>query len=90
VGEAAAAGLIGLLRVAELLHGARGAPRLDVSAAAAATACLSRFAAAHPEILEVEVNPLLVLPDGAVALDARIVTTGAGDEAGKTHEEARP
>ena len=30
VDEAAAAGLIGRLRVAELLHGARGAPRLDV------------------------------------------------------------
>jgi hypothetical protein len=76
VGEAAAAGLIGRLRMAALLHGARGAPPLDAAAAAAATACLSRFAAAHPEVLEVEVNPLIVLPHGAVALDARIVTAG--------------
>ena len=90
VGEAVAAGLIGRLRVAALLHGARGAPRLDVAAAAAATACLSRFAAAHPEVLEVEVNPLVVLPHGAVALDARIVTAAASGEAGKTREEARP
>jgi hypothetical protein len=29
-------------------------------------------AAAHPEIGELEVNPLLVLPDGALGLDARI------------------
>jgi hypothetical protein len=86
--EAAAAGLIGRLRVAALLGGARGAPRLDVTAAAAAAARLSRFAAAHPEILEVEVNPLLVLPEGAVALDARIVTAGA-NETERIREEAR-
>ena len=40
----------------------------------ASVAALSRFAAAHPEIAEFEVNPLLVTPAGAVALDARIVT----------------
>ncbi len=34
---------------------------------------LSRVAAAHPEIAEIEINPLLVTPDGAVGLDARIV-----------------
>jgi len=28
-------------------------------------------AAAHPELADVEVNPLLVTPDGALALDAR-------------------
>jgi hypothetical protein len=36
-------------------------------------AALSRFAASHPEIAEVEVNPLLVRAAGAVGLDARIV-----------------
>ena len=89
VDEAAAAALIGRLRVAALLRGARAAPRLDLAAAAAATAGLSRFAAAHPEVLEVEVNPLLVLPEGAVALDARIVTAGASGGGGRTREEAR-
>jgi succinyl-CoA synthetase beta subunit len=34
---------------------------------------LSAFAAAHPEIAEVEVNPLLVKTEGAVGLDARVV-----------------
>jgi len=64
-----------LLRLgcAPLLLGARGRPPLDVRAAAEAVAALSRFAAAHPELAELEVNPLLVLEDGAVGLDARFV-----------------
>ena len=62
------------IRGAQLLHGARGRPPLDVAAAAAAAAALSRFAAAHPEVSEVETNPLLVLQRGVVALDARILT----------------
>jgi succinyl-CoA synthetase beta subunit len=43
-----------------------------VTAAARAAAALSRFAAAHPEVAAVEVNPLLVLPQGVVGLDARL------------------
>jgi len=61
------------LRTFPLLDGVRGRPALDASAAAAALASLSGLAAAHPEIAELEVNPLLVLPEGALALDARIV-----------------
>jgi acyl-CoA synthetase (NDP forming) len=56
-----------------LLTGARGRPPLAVAAAAAAAAALSRFAAAHPELAELEANPLLVTTDAAVALDARLV-----------------
>ncbi|HXY80368.1 MAG TPA: acetate--CoA ligase family protein [Gaiellaceae bacterium] len=73
----AAAGEVELLlrelRGAALLTGVRGRPPLAVEAAAAAAAALSRVAAAHPELAEVEVNPLLVLPDGVVGLDARAV-----------------
>ncbi|MGI8713383.1 MAG: acetate--CoA ligase family protein [Solirubrobacteraceae bacterium] len=61
------------LRCAPLLLGARGRPVLDVAAAAAALAALSRVAAAHPELAELEVNPLLVMPAGALALDVRSV-----------------
>lgn len=60
------------LRIAPLLLGARGRPPVDLSAAAAALAGLSRVAAAHPELAELEVNPLLATPAGAVALDARL------------------
>jgi acetate---CoA ligase (ADP-forming) len=73
VDDATAEELIRSLASAPLLTGARGRPALDVAAAARALAALSRFAAAHPEGAEVEVNPLLVRRDGAVGLDARIV-----------------
>jgi acyl-CoA synthetase (NDP forming) len=81
VGEAEAARLIRSLRAAPLLEGIRGRPSLDVQAAARATAAVSRVAAEHPEIAELEVNPLLVLPEGALGLDARIVLDGGADAA---------
>jgi acyl-CoA synthetase (NDP forming) len=61
------------LRGAGVLTGARGRTPVDVRAAAEAAAALSRVAAAHPEIAEIEINPLLVTPSGAVGLDARVV-----------------
>jgi acyl-CoA synthetase (NDP forming) len=73
VDEAAAEELVLSLASAPLLTGARGRPPLDVAAAAHAVAALSRFAAVHPEIAELEVNPLLVRREGALGLDARIV-----------------
>ncbi|HEY1512467.1 MAG TPA: acetate--CoA ligase family protein [Gaiellaceae bacterium] len=65
--------LVRRLACAPLLEGTRGRAPLDVHAAAAAIAALSRFAAAHPELAELEVNPLLVRAHGAVGLDARFV-----------------
>jgi acyl-CoA synthetase (NDP forming) len=73
VTEAAAEALLRSLRVAPLLDGARGRPAVNVLTAAAAAAALSRVAAEHPEIAEIEINPLLAAPDGALGLDARIV-----------------
>ena len=73
IGEDEAARLLRSLRGAPLLAGVRGRSPLDISAAARAVAALSRAAAACPAVAELEVNPLLVLPDGAVGLDARVV-----------------
>lgn len=61
------------LRTAALLAGVRGRPAVDVAAAAAVIERITAVAAAHPEIAELEVNPLLVRPEGALALDARAV-----------------
>ncbi|MFJ3876342.1 acetate--CoA ligase family protein [Streptomyces sp. NPDC090077] len=61
------------LRSGALLDGVRGRPAVDVAAAAAVIERITEVAAAHPEIAELEVNPLLVRPQGALALDARAV-----------------
>ncbi|MGZ4299173.1 MAG: acetate--CoA ligase family protein, partial [Solirubrobacteraceae bacterium] len=71
VTEADAAAMLRSLRVAPLLTGARGRPLLDIAAAASALAALSRVAAGHPELAELEINPLLVTRTEAIALDAR-------------------
>jgi acetate---CoA ligase (ADP-forming) len=60
----------------KLLDGYRGAPKADVKAAAKAIAALAEAVLAGGDALrEVEVNPLLVLPEGegAVALDALVL-----------------
>ena len=65
--------LLRSLRGAALLTGARGRPPLALARAAEAVAALSAVAAAHPELRELEVNPLLVTADAALGLDARSV-----------------
>lgn len=67
--------LLRSLRHAPLLAGWRGAPAVDLDAVAHALCALARAAAEHPELAEIEVNPLLVHPGGALALDAHAVLT---------------
>jgi acyl-CoA synthetase (NDP forming) len=58
-----------------LLDGARGAAASDIDALARALSQLSLLAAANADVIEtIDINPLLVRPDGIVALDALIVT----------------
>lgn len=67
--------MIDEVRSAKLLQGLRGAPPADRSALVDAMIRISRLAAEHEEILELDVNPLLVLPagQGVVAVDARAI-----------------
>ena len=65
--------LLSILRHAPLLGETRGRPAVNLRAAAEAAAALSHLAAARPDIAEIEINPLLVTPQGALALDARII-----------------
>jgi acetate---CoA ligase (ADP-forming) len=73
VTEAEAEAMLRALRIAPLLTGARGRPPLDIASAATALAALSRVAATHPELAELEINPLLVTRTEAIALDARFI-----------------
>jgi acetate---CoA ligase (ADP-forming) len=72
---AIAAALRGL-KQGQLLDGYRGSPPLDVEAAAEVIAALGRVLAGTPSIREVDLNPLVVYPQGSgvVALDALILS----------------
>ena len=66
----------------KLLDGYRGAPKADVAGAAEAIAALGdAVLAGGPRLREVEVNPLLVMPEGkgAIAVDALVLLTDPED-----------
>jgi acyl-CoA synthetase (NDP forming) len=69
--------LLRQLRCWPLLAGHRGAPPLDVDAAATAIARVSQAVAHWPELAELEINPLIVGPAGAVAVDVLVSTRTA-------------
>jgi acetyltransferase len=70
--DAAEAGLmLAELRLAPALRGARGRPAADLEALAGVVSRFSRLALDLPDLLELEINPLLAGPDGARALDVR-------------------
>jgi acyl-CoA synthetase (NDP forming) len=68
---------LGALQVARLLQGYRGRPAGDVAATVRAIAAVADAAVALGDrLVELDVNPLLVMPEGqgALAVDALIVT----------------
>jgi acetate---CoA ligase (ADP-forming) len=73
--EQDAEAMIDEVRSAKLLTGLRGARPADRTALVDAIVRIGRLAADHEEIAELDVNPLLVLPDGegAVAVDVRVI-----------------
>jgi acetate---CoA ligase (ADP-forming) len=76
VTEDEALAMLQTLKAFPVLDGARGRAKADLTAAAAAIAAISRFAAAHQDAVDaIDINPLLVRAtgEGAVALDALIV-----------------
>ena len=65
------------LKCAPMLDGYRGHPPADREALTAAILALSDFACAHrDDIVSVDINPLIVHPGGAVAVDALMAFGG--------------
>ena len=60
------------LKTFPLLDGFRGSPKCDVSAVEDALLRLSAMVERHPEIAELDANPLIARPDGALIVDARV------------------
>jgi len=62
------------LKISKLLAGYRGKPGADMAALVKSIMAIAAFAEAHRDtLLELDVNPLMVRPDGAVAVDALVV-----------------
>lgn len=60
-----------------VLDGVRGQPPADVAALRATILKVSQLVEQHPEIQELDLNPIFAYPDGVLAVDARIVVSGA-------------
>ena len=61
------------LRGKKLLDGFRNLPQCDRGAIAHTAQALSRLMLEHPEVTEIEINPVRMTRDGALALDALVV-----------------
>jgi acetate---CoA ligase (ADP-forming) subunit beta len=57
-----------------LLSGYRGQPSVDIDCLVDMLMAVARLADARPDIQELDLNPVFAYPDGAVVVDARIVT----------------
>jgi acetyl coenzyme A synthetase (ADP forming)-like protein len=68
-----AADMVRGFRAHKLLEGVRGAPPAGLGALEDVLLRLSRLTLDCPEIAELDLNPLLAFPDGALAVDARVM-----------------
>jgi acyl-CoA synthetase (NDP forming) len=57
----------------KMLTGFRGQPPVDTTILEKWLVSLSQFVMAHPKIKEIDLNPIFAYPDGAVAVDARVI-----------------
>lgn len=65
---------LGQLKAHTLLEGGRGAAPVDKAAIASAVTAIGRLLLSHPEIVEIDVNPLVVFANKPpVALDALVI-----------------
>jgi acetyltransferase len=67
-----ARGMIARTRISKLLQGFRGRPPVNMDALAGALVSVSRLMLDHPEIVELDINPILADAEGVIAIDARV------------------
>ncbi len=67
----AADAMVASLRAAPLLDGYRGTPRVGHRALVAVLERIARLAEEVPELVELDLNPLLISPSGALAVDCK-------------------
>jgi acyl-CoA synthetase (NDP forming) len=72
IGERDAHEMLRSLRTFPLLDGYRGAEPCDVAAIEDVLLRLSALVEAHPAVVELDCNPLIARPEGALIVDARV------------------
>lgn len=75
------------LRGSALFDGYRSQEALDINAIAGALSALSRLISERPDILEIDVNPFIAYPDGAMAVDALVRLGGVHSKSVRKHPE---
>jgi acetyltransferase len=65
--------MIKKLRIYPLLQGARGGEKADIKELAKTIVKTAELARKHPEIFELDINPLFVSPEGVWATDVRVI-----------------
>jgi len=60
-----------------VLEGVRGQEGADLASLEKLILQISEFVEQHPEVRELDLNPVLAYPDGAIAVDARVVLSEA-------------
>ncbi|MGW2764260.1 acetate--CoA ligase family protein [Streptomyces sp. NPDC001275] len=73
VAEDEAASMLDSIGAAEILRGVRGAPAVDRGALAEQIRRVSQLVTDFPEIAEVDLNPVIATPEGALAADIRVI-----------------
>jgi acyl-CoA synthetase (NDP forming) len=71
LGDGDASEMVRSLATFALLDGCRGTPKADVAALEELVVRISALVEAHPQIAELECNPVVVTPSGATVVDVR-------------------
>jgi acetyltransferase len=81
IGRATALAMLDELRSAPILAGVRGRPAVDRAALADLILAVARLGTARPDIVEIDLNPVIAHARGAIAVDALVVLAGDGPDA---------
>jgi hypothetical protein len=65
--------MIGEIRGRALFAGVRGLPPADLAALVELLLAVSRLALAYPEIAEIDLNPVILHPQGFSIVDVRMI-----------------
>lgn len=91
VGPRDAARVVRSLRISPLLDGYRGEPPADVAALERLVVSLGQLAVDVAEVAELDLNPVVVSPDGAVLVDVKVrLKEAVPGEAGRPRQLRSP